>query len=170
MVQHFILPIPMALAWVALTDHPTLEGFAIGYVIAFGLALVLTRNRHFSFNITELPVQIISSVIYTIRLSVDVLVSGVEVALRAFGFLPVRNGIIAVPIQYGDEADDLVREVIAGLSAHSITITPGELVVEYNADRTIMYVHTLDAEASAKTLDAAQARRVATFKRILGRD
>lgn len=170
MVQFILLPIPMALAWVALTDQPSLEGFAIGYVLAFGLAFVLTKNRPLAFNLATVPRQILSTVIYVVTLAWDVFRSGIDVALRAAGIRPICPGIIAVPIQHDDVEGELLREVIAGLSAHAITITPGELVVDYNAERTVMYVHCLDAYSSVKTLDPDQTERLKMFKRILGRD
>lgn len=57
---------------------------------------------------------------------------------------------------------------MAALSAHGITVAPGELVVDFE-DSHIMLVHCLDAEEAAKSIFEAQARRLRLFERILGR-
>ena len=59
------------------------------------------------------------------------------------------------------------NDVIAAFSAHGITITPGELVVDFDGART-MFVHCLDVEASAQSAPAAQAKRLQLLRRILG--
>jgi multicomponent Na+:H+ antiporter subunit E len=65
--------------------------------------------------------------------------------------MPIRPGILAV------RSGCRTKSGLA-LSAHAITVTPGEMVVEIGRDGTF-YVHGLDVEASARSADAEQALR-----------
>ena len=56
----------------------------------------------------------------------------------------------------------------SAFSAHGITITPGELVIDFDGSRA-MYVHCLDVEASAASAPGAQAKRLKLLRRIAGR-
>jgi multicomponent Na+:H+ antiporter subunit E len=62
--------------------------------------------------------------------------------------------------------DETHSASIAALSAHAITITPGELVVDFDGAK-VMYVHCLDTEATSKTADPAQAARLKLLRRVL---
>jgi len=102
---------------------------------------------------------------------VDILVSGVDVAKRVLypgKDLPINPDI--VPVFTQDETRD---PIISAMSAHSITITPGQLVVDFDEDDergVVMYVHALDIDECSDTLAPEQTRRMKLFKRILGHD
>jgi multicomponent Na+:H+ antiporter subunit E len=163
LLQYMLIPLPMAVIWVILTDQVSLTSLVIGYIIGVGITSLLSRGKHIDIQPAKLPGEITVLVTYSFSLARDVFLSGVDVALRVIGVRPTRTGIIAVSVQ--DDSD-----IIAGLSAHSITITPGELVVDFDESRRIMYVHCLDVEMSMPKLDSDQAERLDKFKRILGRD
>lgn len=167
-VRYVLFPVPFALLWMILTNEVGIISFLIGYLLAFsmGLLLVGSDTEQQSVTLNDIAGRLLALLRYILRLSVDILLSGIDVALRVIGLRSVaRTGIIAVPIQ-----DDEQRDVIAGLSAHAITITPGELVVTYDEDGGIMYVHALDVEASEQDCQTKQAERVAIYRRILGHD
>lgn len=166
-VQYLLFPIPMALVWILLTDHASIPSFLIGYTLSLGLAVLLTRHRRLIIYPDRFPDQIITLVIYLLVLARDIFLSGVDVTLRIIGIRPLRPGIIAVPIQC-EAGTEQIKEIVAGSSAHGITITPGELVVDFDEDDDVMYVHCLDVEYSAPRLDSDQAQRVKRFRRILG--
>jgi multicomponent Na+:H+ antiporter subunit E len=163
LLQYMLIPLPMAAIWVILTDQLSLISLVIGYIIGVGITVLLSQGKHVDIQPAKLPGEIGALVTYSFTLGRDILLSGIDVALRVIGVRPTRTGIIAVSVQ-----DD--SEIIAGLSAHSITITPGELVVDFDEPRRIMYVHCLDVEMSEPKLDSDQAERLDNFKRILGRD
>lgn len=158
------LALLLGLVWIVLTNEWSPASYAIGCVIGAGVSFVLTRNRRLRLAPSNLPRQMAALVIYILTLNRDIFLSGVEVSQRVLGFKPVKPGIIAVPTQ-----DETGSEIIAGLSAHWITITPGELVVDFDGRET-MYVHCLDVDASLPRLAGDQARRVSLFRRILGYD
>lgn len=162
MVQVAILALPVGLLWMLVTDRLSLDSFALGYVLGIAVALVL-GGRNARLRPRRIPAQIVALIVYLITLTRDIFQSSFDVARRVVDpKLPLAPGIIEVET----EEDDAL---IAALSAHSITVTPGELVMDFDGNRR-MYVHCLDAIASAETLQNAQARRVMLFRGILGHD
>lgn len=167
LTRYALVALPMAVVWVILTSQVSVWSFGIGYVISFAIALLLSRSWEtpLNFSLLKLPGQLFATLVYSLFLTWDILQAGIDVALRVFGVRPLNPGIIAVSTQ--DEEDN---DVIDGLSAHGITITPGQLVVDFSEDRNTMYVHALDVDASVPELDPDQARRLKYFRRMLGYD
>jgi multisubunit Na+/H+ antiporter MnhE subunit len=167
MRQYALIALPGALLWVILTNQIGIISFLIGYLISLLMVMVLGRSRELPLVVdpAKLPGQLLALVIYSVVLARDIFLSGIDVTLRIIGVRPLRPGIIAVPTQ--DETHD---PIIGGLSAHGITITPGELVVDFSRDGEIMYVHCLDVEWVEDQLDDEQAERLRMIRRILGHD
>ena len=93
-----------------------------------------------------------AGLVFVGRLAIDIVRCGLQVAgLVIRPSMPIRPGILAVRSGCRTGAG-------LALSAHAITVTPGEMVVEVGRDGTF-YVHCLDVESSARTADADQARR-----------
>jgi multicomponent Na+:H+ antiporter subunit E len=162
MVQVAILALPVAALWVLVTDRLSLESFAVGYVLGIVVALVL-GGRSARLRPRRIPAQMVELLLYSVTMIRDILLSSFDVARRVVDpKLPLASGIIEVDT----EEDDTM---IAALSAHSITVTPGEMVVDFGGNRR-MFVHCLDVNEAAETLQNAQARRAARFRRILGYD
>lgn len=167
-IRRLTLPLPFTIVWMMMVQRFALDSFLIGYVLSYFIMLLVldTQELQRPAKLSNLPRRLWTFITYVIRLWWKIFISGVDVALRVLGFRTItRSGIVAVPIQ-----DDLEDPVIAGLSAHGITITPGELVVAYDEEEKVMYVHCLDVEASLPFLNERQAERVKTFRRILGHD
>jgi multicomponent Na+:H+ antiporter subunit E len=82
----------------------------------------------------------------------DVVLGGISTARLVLDpKLPLKSGIIAIPT--GSKS-----ELGTAFSAHAITLSPGELVIEMDSDG-IMYTHCLDVESTAAAADEAQAKR-----------
>jgi multicomponent Na+:H+ antiporter subunit E len=119
---------------------------------------VLTGPRGAGLPLRRLPSALVALAVYVPRLIVDIIKCGITVA----GFildpkLPIRPGIVAVKSGGND--------VVTALSAHAITITPGEQVLEIGDDGT-MYTHCLDAVSSGAGADAAQTARRELLEKI----
>lgn len=164
MIAAVLLAVPMAILWVLVLGDSSVESFGVGLLVGFAVAVTLRVNR-VAVNVRRMPDQLVAFVVYVITLLRDVIISSIEVARIVLSRdLPVNPGLIEVPTQDTTESD-----FIAAFSAHGITITPGELVVDFDDPKEIMYVHCLDKEASSRTADAAQARRLRLLRRIEGR-
>ncbi|MDX2163410.1 MAG: Na+/H+ antiporter subunit E [bacterium] len=159
----FVFAVPMAVLWMGLTSRTTLESFGVGYLLS--AAILLARPPRLRLNVARLPGQLWALFVYALILFRDIVLSGIDVARRVLSpDMRLKLGIITVPT-----GDTRKSPFVAALSADVITLTPGELVVEIEGDDTL-YVHCLDAEASARTADQVQARRLALLLRIMGRE
>jgi multicomponent Na+:H+ antiporter subunit E len=72
--------------------------------------------------------------------------------------LPIKPGIIAIP-------SGCDSELATALSAHAITLAPGEMVVEIGEDG-VMYTHVLDATQAAGYVAEAQYLRRELLRKI----
>lgn len=175
MGQTFLLSVPMAFLWMIFARQVSIEGFIVGYIFGFGVMTVVRLNTSFEnkdepISLIKIPGQLVALVIYIIRLSIDVFLSGIDVGKRVINpALPINPGIQRIYTQ-----DERNNELVSALSAHSITITPGELVVDFETDadgKTVLIVHALDTEASdIAKLDRDQVNRLKLIKRILGHE
>ncbi len=164
MLVTVILAVPMAIVWMIVTSSISVGSFVVGFLVGFAI-LYMLHVKEIEIDRRRLPDQMIALVIYVANLFRDIWNSSVDVAKRILNpSLPLKPGIIKVETQDTDESD-----FTAAFSAHGITITPGELVVDFDGSHT-MYVHCLDVEASAQNATAAQAKRLKLLRRIMGRD
>jgi multicomponent Na+:H+ antiporter subunit E len=105
------------------------------------------------------PGGVIALVRYILIMISDLIVSGIQVARIVLSpDLPIRQGDIAIPTTCNSE-------VAQALSAHAITVTPGELVVEIDEDGT-MYTHVLDATHAEEDSRQAQEMREKLLEKI----
>lgn len=162
MIGRFLLSFGLGIIWILISDHISIEAFLIGSLFGFVILTALRIDAR-KVKLSRLPGQLLGFALYTIRMMADIFLSSLDVARRVLSpRLELRTGIIAVPTQNHVESD-----FETALSAHSITITPGELVVEFK-DHEILFVHCLDVESSEKTLFKAQERRIKLIHQILG--
>ena len=163
-----ILALPLALGWTIYTAQPTPGNYLLGYVLSVSV-LWATGIRGESLRLRNAPRQLYNLVAYTIYLATEVLSAGVKVSrLILMPSLPINPGISKVNTQDATE-----NELISAVSAHGITITPGELVVDFEetgADGVMMIVHSLNLDGAEASLEDDQRRRLARIKGILGYD
>jgi len=164
MIATALLAISFAIVWMILTATMTIEGFLVGFVLGFAILFSLKLDN-LRVNFGRLPDQIKAFVVYSVTLAWDIWKCSVDVAKRVLNpNMPMNPGILAVQTQDSDESD-----FVAAFSAHGITITPGELVVDFDGGHT-MFVHCLDVEASAQNAEAGQLKRLKLLRRIIGKD
>ena len=139
----------LALVYLALTSNLELSNIVVALLLGTGVvALVRPTTR------PTMPRNFVRSALalvrYVANLIHDLTVSGLEVARMVLSpSLPIRPGIIA--IQAETETDRGLA-----LSAHAVTLTPGEMVVEIGDDH-VMYTHVLDATHAEEYIKEALA-------------
>ncbi|MCA9908108.1 MAG: Na+/H+ antiporter subunit E [Anaerolineae bacterium] len=164
MLIYAFLALPLAATWMAISNQITVQSFTLGYTASL-LTLTAMQPRAISLDWRCIPDQITALVIYVVRLFVDVVLSGIEVAGRILSpDMRLKPGIVAIPTY-----DETANSVVIALSANSITLTPGELVVE-TEHNNLMYVHALDVEDSAHNAPGEQKARLSLLYRIIGED
>ncbi len=150
--MHIIRTILILLViYLALTGNLQASNIVLGALVA-GAATLLLRPQPGRTDLRRLPVAAWAMIRYIAILASDVVRSGVGVARIVLDpKLPIRPGIVA--IESGCQS-----ELATALSAHALTITPGEMVIGIAADG-VMYTHCLDATHSAEYAAEAQAMR-----------
>ncbi len=154
-VRAFVL---LTLAYLALTSNLQISNIIFGILVSVVIVLILQPKKH-QLEVQFAPGSSVAVLRYVLLLSYELIVSGFQVARIVLSpKLPIRPGIIAIP-SYSD------NEAAQALSAHAITLTPGELVTEMGDDG-IMYTHCLDATESEKYIEQAQTQRIALLEKI----
>lgn len=137
--------------YLALTSNFAWNNLLVGLVVAVGINLLLPR-RTGKTDYRRLPGALIALVRYVALLIVDIIISGVQVAQIVLSpKMNIKPGVVAIPS--GCES-----ELGTALSAHAITITPGEMVVAIGEDG-VMYTHCL-ADATQDVAVRQDAQRV----------
>lgn len=168
MIQRLLLATPLAIAWMLITSHVSVEAFAVGLLVsALILALLFPDLKPRPLHELRLRERTVAAIVYTVTLFRDIWLSALDVARRVVHpDLPMTPGLIEVPTGYspGPDEPDL-STLIAAASAHGITITPGELVIGFEGNSR-MVVHCLDTELSTANAASNQAKRLALLRKI----
>jgi len=144
--------------YLAMTANLEFSNLVFGFLIAVGLTW-LFRPAPRKIKIQRLPTAVLALLKYILVLLVDMVKSGIWTArLLLDPDLPIKPGIIAIP-------SNCESELATALSAHAITLAPGELVIEIDTDG-VMYTHTLDATRSAEYITEAQELRRDLLRKI----
>lgn len=163
-----LLALPLAIGWTIYTAQPTPGNLLLGYLFSVSV-LIATGIRGESIRLRNAPRQLYNLFAYTLYLASEVLSAGIKVSrVILMPSLPINPGISTVNTQ-----DITENELISAVSAHGITITPGELVVDFEAtgeEGVNMIVHSLNLDSSGESLDDDQSRRLMRIKGILGHD
>lgn len=162
-LQYLFIAAIIGVLWTIMTAQLNVAGWGLGMMIGLALLVAVRGRQGIDVHPRLLPIRLFWLVVYLAVLTLDVIKTGWDVALRILGLRPIESGIVKVAVT--DE-----RQEIAALTAHGITITPGQMVVDFDhvGDERHVYVHCLDVPSSRATLDSDQTRRMRYFKRILG--
>ena len=158
MLAHLRLTLICWLIYLAITANLEPSNLIVGLLIGVAIT-VIVRPVSQPLPLSRLPGAILNLARYTLWLSIDIIRNGIRVARIVLDpRLPIRPGIIAIP-------SGMKSELGVALSAHAITVTPGEQVVEIGDDGT-MYTHCLDVVSSAAGAEEAQRKRRAMLESI----
>lgn len=148
------LSLPLFAVYLVLTNNFQLSNLVLGALVALGLAALMPSGDLPPFSLQRLPRMLWGLLLYVWIVGWDVLrgaYSTARIVLTLKKELPLDVGILAVP-------SGTKTELGTALSAHAITLSPGEMVLAMDEEGT-MYVHCLNVTESAKTIEAMQAKR-----------
>jgi multicomponent Na+:H+ antiporter subunit E len=135
-MYNLLIIIPLTFVYLELSSNFEFGNLIAGLLISIGIT-ILIYPRRYRTNWRRLPSTILALLRYVIRLIYDLIACGIRVARIVLDpALPIKPGIVAVPLRCQSEMD-------AALSAHAITLTPGEMVVEMD-EEGVMYTSFLD--------------------------
>ncbi len=154
--------LPLWAAYLGFTANLEWLNLLFGAVLALGI-LLLIRPRVAALTLRQLVYSIATLLLYVLIVAWEVLKNGVVVArIVLTPSLPIKPGVIAIP----SGTDSRIAQAF---SAHSITITPGEFVLEMDQQGTL-YVHSLDMDRTEPIAEQEQARRIRWLERIVSTD
>jgi multisubunit Na+/H+ antiporter MnhE subunit len=136
--------------YLLLTGNAYPGNLLLGLLLAVGLVLLI-RPTHRSINPRNLWRMTRAVIRYLGLLLWDIALNAWWVTLVVFKRRPFNPGIIAID-------SNCQTELGVALSAHAITASPGEMVVEIGDDGK-MYTHCLDVTDKDKLMADAQALR-----------
>lgn len=163
-----VLALPLAFGWTFYTAQPTPGNFLLGFLFSL-VGILASGLKGDSLKIRNAFVQIYNLLAYIVYMAKEVLIAGLNVARIVLS----RNMAVSPGISIINTGDKDEDELISAISAHGITITPGELVVDFqetSEDGILMIVHSLNVEASQDSLERDQQQRLKRIKGILGHD
>lgn len=136
-MSFFLWNILLAVNWALLAGHFTLENLVSGYVLGFVLLGILRR----AFPGTGYFLKVRKALGFFVAFLWEIVRANLSVA-RTVLFEPsdrIRPAFLAIPLEAKSDAE-------IALLANLITLTPGTLSIDVSADRSVLYIHTLDVE------------------------
>jgi multisubunit Na+/H+ antiporter MnhE subunit len=141
-----LLVLATAAVWCLVFGVFSLGQVILGLIFGSAFVLVTGAGRHRVVPLGELPKRLFYAGVYLLLLiPYDIVRSNLDMARRIIRPQPdIRPGIVRVPI-------GSVSQATSALIAHAITMSPGEMVIDYSPDGRTIYVHLVDvAEATAR--------------------
>ncbi len=161
-MNRIILGVMILLAYLALSTNLSWYNIGFGILVAFGV-LALVPIRRETVQAGDIPKGFKALVLYLLLLAKNTLVGGFQVARLVLDpAMPLKAGVVAVK-------PDCDHELGQALSAHAISLSPGELLIETD-ESGIMYIHTLDVEQTEKVTKQEQKYRRSLLQLIFGRE
>ena len=158
MIRHLRVVIPLWFLYLLLTANFEWSNWVVGFLIGIAVSTLVQPNVPV-LDWRRLPSALMATVRYIALLAYELIVSGIQVArIVLTPSLPIQQGIIAI-------SSDCESDLATALSAHAITLTPGEMVVEIDDDN-VMYTHVLDVTQAEQHVASAQQQRRDLLQKI----
>ena len=159
MSQMLQVSVPLFIVYLALTGNAEPANLVVGALVAVGISLLRPKMDLPLMNLKRLPQFLWAGIRYLFVVAGDVVRGGISTARIVLDpNLPLNPGIIAIP-------SGTRSELGTALSAHSITLSPGEMVVAID-DEGIMYTHCLNVDDSERMVADAQKLRKNLLSRM----
>jgi multicomponent Na+:H+ antiporter subunit E len=157
-MYYLLIIVPLLFVYLELSSNFELSNIIVGLIIVTGI-VKLIRPHRLPTDWRRLPSSVFAMVRYLVKLVFDVIASGIQVARIVMDpALPIKPGIVSIP-------SECESEMGTALSAHAITLAPGEMVVEID-EKGIMYTGCLDTTNSEKYVENAQKMRKDLLQKI----
>lgn len=157
-MYYLLIIVPLLFVYLELSSNFELSNIIVGLMIVTGI-VKLIRPRRLPTDLRRLPSSVLALMRYLIKLVYDVIASGIQVARIVMDpALPIKPGIVSI-------SSECESEMATALSAHAITLAPGEMVVEMD-EKGVMYTSCLDTTNSEKYIEDAQKIRKDLLQKI----
>jgi len=157
-MYYLLIIVPLLFVYLELSSNFELSNIIVGLMIVTGI-VKLIRPRRLPTDLRRLPSSVFALMRYLVKLVYDVIDSGIQVARIVMDpALPIKPGIVSI-------SSECESEMGTALSAHAITLAPGEMVVEMD-EKGVMYTSCLDTTNSEKYIEDAQKIRKDLLQKI----
>jgi multicomponent Na+:H+ antiporter subunit E len=151
-MRRFQIAIPIFLVYLALSGNLEPANLVLGALVALLVSVLLPVPAGPAYPWRRLPLFVWAMMRYFLVVITDIIKGAIATSRIVLDpKLPINPGIIIIP-------SDSKSELGAALSAHAISLSPGELVVEMDTLGTL-YVHCLNVDNSAQYASEAQTLR-----------
>ena len=159
-MNKIILGIMILLAYLALSTNVSAYNTLFGAVVAAAiLKMIPARAR--AVQARDVPKGFMALVLYLGLMVKNTVMGGLQVSGMVLSpRLNLKSGVVAVD-------PDCDHELGQALSAHAISLSPGELLIETGEDGT-MYIHSLNVAQTEKVTRVEQKYRQSLLKLIFG--
>lgn len=159
MSQMLQVSVPLFIVYLALTGNVQPANLVVGTLVAVGISLLRPKMNLPLMSLKRIPQFLWAGIRYLFVVAWDVIRGGISTARIVLDpNLPLNPGIIAIP-------SGTQSELGTALSAHSITLSPGEMVVAID-DEGVMYTHCLNVDDSERIVAEAQKLRKNLLSRM----
>ncbi len=159
-MNYIILWVMILFTYLSLSTNISSYNLLFGSLMAI-LILYLSPVRKHSVTVKHFFKGFVALVIYLLLLIKNTLIGGIQVARLVLDpQLSLKTGVIAVN-------PDCDHELGQALSAHSISLSPGELLITTDEKKT-MYIHSLNIEQTEKVIKKEQQYRRYLLDLIFG--
>ena len=157
-MYYFLIIVPLLFVYLELSSNFELSNIILGLLIVSGITRLI-RPRRLSKDWRRLPLSVFALMRYLVKVAYDVIGSGIQVARIVLDpALPIQPGIVSIPSRSKSE-------MATALSAHAITLAPGEMVVEID-EAGVMFTSCLDTSKSEKYVEDSQKIRKDLLEKI----
>ena len=158
-MRYFPFILLLTLIYLMLTANFEWLNIFAGVLIAMVITWLL-RPRLKTLSWHRVPAAILALIQYLGILVYDIIKGGIMVAKSVWSSnIEIDPAIIAIP-------SGCDSEFATALSAHALSVSPGEVVVEIDEDG-VMYTHVLDVTHSSEYKEQAQLMRRELLSKII---
>ena len=144
--------IVLAALWLGLSGHFDLAHLVFGFLSVTLVSAISSRHLTGDGDLGQGGIRLLRLALYLPWLIWEITKANLDVMLRIFGLRPIDPCIIRF-------TPDLVSDFGKTALANSITLTPGTVTVEIEADGAFV-VHALNREAADGVLSGAMEAKI----------
>lgn len=150
---------PLTILYLALTSNIEPLNWVVGLLLSIGITALL-RPQLDEIRWSNVPTAMLAALTFFYVSLRDLVLSSIQLAgILLQPQINIKQGIFPLDSETDSEA-------VAILSAHAITLTPGELVIDID-DKGTLYTHALDIEESKASEPDAQKARAKTLEKFV---
>jgi len=139
--------------WIIISGDLSASALVLGLIISVTVDFMIAHSSFTRRLSKKIVIKFIFFIWYSVLVGIEVFKASYEVAY--FVLHPkatFKSGIVKIPIEF-ETKDRLVKSTIL---SNLITLTPGTVTVDFNNNKSELYVHWLDV----KTEDEDEIRKV----------